>query len=193
MNVMRGAEAALADDERAQPSAPRPPAREDEPELGGAAAELVLDDERQQHLGRAHEQQVGERRATSVPQSQRVPRTNASPSRIVEQRPRRPPLRGARGRGRIEQQRDAETTNDAASSANAEPAPNDADQQAAERRPGEPEGDRPHELVERVGLGELARARGRGTIASNAGAKNAVPRAVERDERDHVPELQRAR
>ena len=63
------------------------------------------------------------------------------------------------------------------------------DQPAADGRPGQPECDRAHELVERVGLREVAiRSRTSGTTASKAGLKNAVAGAVDRDERDDVPQ-----
>ena len=54
-------QAALADDDRAGDGADAPRG-EDEPQIHCVAAHLVLDDERQQHLGRTHEQQIGDRR-----------------------------------------------------------------------------------------------------------------------------------
>ena len=74
------------------------------------------------------------------------PVTRAAPSR-----PRR-----ARAPGAIASSAAAETANDAASSAKAVPDAEHLDEHAAQRRPRQAQRDRPHELVQRVGLGEVA-------------------------------------
>ena len=85
----------------------------------------------------------------------------------------------------------AENANVPASTRNAVPTPASADQDTADRRPDEPDAERANELAERVRLEkELARD----DVADDAGERgreDRAARAVDRDERDHVPELQR--
>ena len=62
MNVSAGAgEAELADRDRARERA-ETAGGEDQPQVARPVGAALLDDEREQHLGRPHEQQVGDRR-----------------------------------------------------------------------------------------------------------------------------------
>ena len=97
---------------------------EDEPEVGGAAVQVVLDDVGQQHLGRAHEQQVGDRGGGERrPQPHVAADVAQAVAHVARDAAARRGDGAARGR-RHRQQRDAprrRTTR--ASSAKAVPAP----------------------------------------------------------------------
>ena len=168
-----------------------PPAAKIRPEVRGAAVKVVLDQEREQDLDRPHEEQVGDGGAREGRPQPDVPADVREPGPDVAghgdlfraratgtTRHRQDRCSRHREGRRIERERGAHS--------------HGIDQQSADRRPGKAQHRRAHELVERVRLGELllgqhlrrdrverrAEERGRGAVAG--------------DERDHVPQLERA-
>ena len=146
---------ALPHDQR---GADRPDAAggEDEPEVAGRGVQLVLHEVRQQHLGRAHEGEVGDRGG-----EQRAPQPDPAPDEPETL------LHGADGRvdvlrsrmRRRAHQEDRAGGDDEGRGVDREcgAQPETGHERASERRPCEAKRDRPDELVERVGGCEVGR------------------------------------
>ena len=147
-------EAALAEEHGAAHRADAA-GREDDPQVRGRAVQVVLDHERQQHLGRAHEEQVGDggagerRPQPDVAADVAQPRADVGGDRGVLLGDRAGPGRHGQQRRRRHHERGGV---DREGGARAE----HLDEHAAEGRPREAQRDRPHELIQRVGLGQLA-------------------------------------
>ena len=94
------------------------------------------------------------------------------------------------GRARIARTASADAANDAASTANARPVPS-GDEPAAEHRADQPERDRSHELVERVGRGEVVGRQQVGDDRLEGRREERGPGAVKGDQRDELPQLER--
>ena len=69
----------------------------------------------------------------------------------------------------------------------------DAHEHAAQRRAHHPQGDRPDQLVQRVGLRELVAGHEVGDDRVERRGEERLTRAVDGDEQRDVPDLQRAR
>ena len=159
----------------AQPIEPMPPAAKTSPRSVALAAELVLDDVRQQHLGRAHEQQVGDCGGRErAPQPDVAADVSESLPDVGADRAA-PAAAAGRGRARIESSALAETANEGASSANAPPTPTASISTPPSAGPGEPQRDGRTNWSSELACASSDAGRTSGTIASNAGAKNAAP------------------
>jgi hypothetical protein len=152
---------------------------------------MVLDEQGQQHLLRSDEQQVGERRGDERPPQPDTSAHEAEPLSHVREGRRVLSLRVSMGWGPHQQQRqDRDAERARVDQERAAGAPRD--QEPTDGRTRQPPRPRADELVERVRLDEQSVATRSGTIASNAGPKNAVPRSVEGGEHHQVPQLQAA-
>ena len=170
------------------PTEPMPPAAKTIPRSAADAAEVVLDDVGQQHLGGAHEQQVGDRgggerrpepRVTAdvAHAGPQIAREGAGAGHVLRPLGHREDggRRGEEGE-RVEREGHAGAR--------------DRDEHAADRRPDQAQRDRTHEVVERVGLGELVGRQDLRRDRVERRAEERAARAVHRDEHDHVPELE---
>ena len=148
--------------------------REHQPEVGGTAPKLILDQERHQHLGRAHEQQIGDCCA-----GQRRPQPGV-PLHVRQAGAHLPDDRVMAGvchlwSGRHRQQRGRGGCERSRVKSEGDPGVGRGDDQSSERGAGEAQGDRPDELVKRVRPESSSTGRSSGTMASNDGSKKAVP------------------
>ena len=147
--------AALPHDQR---GADRPDASgcEDEPEVACRGVQLILDEVRQQHLGRAHEGEVGNRSGEEgAPQPDSAPDKPEALLHGAEGRVDM--LRSRMGRGSHQEHRAGGDDERCGVDREGGTQPDTGHERPSQRRPGEAIRDRPDQLIERVGGCEVGR------------------------------------
>jgi hypothetical protein len=185
-------EAGLADHDRDEQRA-QPAEREDETEVSRVAAQLVADQEGQQHLEGAEEkEQRDERPAERSPEPNVLTHKAESLGDVAAHRRRLTAGLGGR-RARVEERkhRDREPEGrgvDQEGGANAK----QMDDEAADCRADEHEGKLSDELRERVGLDELVARDEVGDDGARRRPLERLTRAEDRRDREQMPELDAA-
>ena len=166
---------------------------EDQPQVTRSVGEALLDDEREQHLGRTHEQQVGDRRG-----DQGRPQPGVAPD-VAQAGPDL--ARGAgslRGRGQDRHRRHRQQRHDRDRERrrvqSERPAgPDRSDHQATERGTRKPQRHRADQLVERVGLRQHVRGQKLRHERIGGGVEECGGGAVHNGDRQQFPERERTR
>ncbi len=162
----------------------------DEPEDAGAVREAVLDHVGNEDLGRSHEQQVGHRGAGERRPQPRPPADVAQAGRDL--RAHRHPGHACR-RGRLShgEQRGGRGEKRAGVEREGAAGADRLHDHAAKRWTGQPQGDRTHELLERIGARQHVGGDELGDDGIERGVEERRGGAVQRRDQKQVPERQR--
>ncbi len=182
--------AALPHDQRGA-DRPDAPGREDEPEVAGRGVQLILHEVRQQHLGRAHEGEIGDRRG-----EEGAPQPDPAPDELEAL------LHGAEGRvdmfrsrmcrGSHQEHRDGGDDEGRGVDCERGTQADTGHERSSQRRPRETIRDRPDQLVERVGRREVGRRDDVRHDRLEGGCEEGGADAVESDDDQEFPEGEEA-
>jgi hypothetical protein len=169
------------------------PGSEDKAEIARRAVEVVLDDVRHENLDRPHEEQVGDGGAGER-DPEPAPLADEAPAVAKVTDDRAGPDGFARDSRRTHQQQ-REGGDGKAHGVQGERCARAgrADENPADRRAEHAQGDRSDELVERVGLRELALGNQVGDDGVEGRGEEGLARAVDGDDECDMPDLERTR